>query len=379
VVAWARQAAHGRGSASHGLALANALVARVGRDGVAHQSTLFASQRGESPAWKLGPAEWDVVEERRLQSGGVEQDMTWAHPSTGETLVVAFPASALDASLRLTYGLADSGLQFRAGAPVDVAVFVDGARLFDVTCPNTSGWKRAWMDTAAYAGRQADVVLLIRTASDVSRHFAFRLDLSSQPARGVDNQPVAGPVPLVGGRTLRDGIDHLRVYRLDGDTRSDATSDGRTLSAADMHEADGAGGAGSVFRRWALGTPPWDAVGLTRQVSAGVARDGLWAHPRRGTRLVLEGSVTTGELLRGFFGFTDYAAMQANGLKITAPVHLAVSVDGHLLVDQEAPRAAGWRDVEVTLGPSTAPHRLRVEISADVDSWGHFVFDLWSS
>ena len=174
-----------------------------------------------------------------------------------------------------------------------------------------------------------------------------------------------------GSAAVHTGIpfyDHMleQVGKHGGfDLRIEATGDGRSLSAADMHEVAGLAGAGGVFRRWSLGPLPWDAVGLTRQVSGGEPRDGLWAHPRKGTHLIIEGAVTTGQVLRGFYGLTDWGVAQATGQKIEAPVRFAVAVDDHLLIDQQARRTPGWTDVMTALDRSTAPRRLRVDISAD--------------
>ncbi|MBZ5557114.1 MAG: glycosyltransferase family 39 protein [Acidobacteriia bacterium] len=383
IVAWARQELRQAPKpASAAPVLANAVVARVQSDGVAREGRLFISQRGESGSWRLGPLEWDAVEEVRTSSGAVEQDMIAAHPADQSVLVVAFPALEMKKSLRLAYGIADSGLMFRSGADVNLTLYVNGAPTMDASCPNTPGWKELAADTTSLDGKVADVVMLITTAKDTSRHFAFRLDPSSQAApRSVsDASHVSGPVVLTGGRTLKDAVDRLQVYRLEGERRIDAQSERHTYAAGDMHEATGPGGEGAVSRRWALGPLLWDAVGVTRQFSGGEARDGVWAHPKNGTTLVIETSTArVGDLLRGYFGLTDFSVAQATGLGVTAPVRFKVSIDGRSAFEQEAARIRGWIGWAIPVGSADREHSLRIEISCATDSWAHFVFDLWSS
>ena len=383
IVAWTRQQLRQRPHATaRAPVLGDALVARVHGDGVIREGRLFASQRGENGTWRLGPVEWDAVEEVRTTSGAVERDVIAAHPDQHSVLVVAFPAIGMKKSVRLTYGIADSGLAFRPGANVNVTLYVNGTRTIEASCPNTPGWKELAADTAGLDGVAADVVMLITTPDDRSRHFAFRLESSSRAAAtALDATPgAAPPVVLTGGRTLKDAVDRLRVFRIEDDRRIDARSEPHAYSAADMHEQAAAAGEGAVQRQWVLGAPLWDAVGVTRQRSGGEARDGLWAHPRNGTTLVIEApGAKTGELLHGYAGLTDYAVMQATGLNVNAPVRFRILVDGRLAFEGEAPRRRGWTGFAVPVGGATGGHDLRIEIACASDSWAHFVFDLGGS
>lgn len=381
IVAWARQQAQGRPTpAGEASALANAFVARVHADGVARVGRVFSSQQGEYGAWRLGPQEWDAVEELRTSSGRVEQSMIGAHPETGSVLVVASPRLTMKRSLELTYGIADTGLTYGAGAAVEVGLYVNGQRTLNLSCPNTPGWKTVVADTAGLEGQTADVVLLVTTRDDTSRHFAYRLDPSSQPARpSVSADQDRQPFVVTGGRRLSDTVEQLRVYRLEGDRRIDAQPDGRTYSAADMHEATGSAGEGAVHRVWALGPLLWDSVGSTRQPSGGEARKGIWAHPRNGTTLVIEASrVRMSALLRGYFGFTDFSVDTAKSAGVEAPVTFQVSIDGRPAFDQAVMRASGWSGLALPAGGGTGEHNLRIEIRSASDAWAHFVFDLWS-
>jgi hypothetical protein len=382
IAAWARRQLQDRPTASsNSPRLADAVVARIGADGVVRQGRLFISQHGEHGSWRLGPQEWDAVEDARTSSGGVEQKMIAAHPASGSVLVVAFPTRTMRKSLEVSYGIADTGLVFRRGANVNFELYVNGERKLDATCPNTPGWKALTVDTAALDGQPGDVAMLITTADDASRHFAFRLDPSAQPAmRLTGGAQGSGPVVLTGGRRLSEAADRLRVYRADGDRRIDAQRDGRTYSAGDMHEATDSEGDGAVRRTWALGPLLWDAVGVTRQRSGGTGGDGLWAHPRDGTTLVVEAPVVKmGELLRGQFGFTDFAVASAKAAGVTAPVKFKVSIDGGVAFEQDATRTAGWTGLAIPVRGPDREHSLRIEISSAKDSWAHFVFDLWSN
>jgi hypothetical protein len=339
---------------------------------------LFISQHGEFGAWRLGPGEWDGVEETRVSSGGIARNAVAVWPAGASTLVIALPPMAMQNSLGFTCGAPDGGA--RAPATVDVGVYVNGDRKSDLWCANTGGWKTFAVDTSAVGGRNADVVLLLTTSAEPGLRFAFRLDPLSKSApaspRVIED---AGPIVLTGGHRLSDRVEGLRVHRLAGSRRIDAQGDGRMYTAAEMHEAVHPGVEGGLHRVWALGALPWDAVGSTRQRSNSEPRKGVWAHPRNGTTLVIEApAVQVGGQLRAFFGFTDHSLRQASVTGVTAPVRFAVSMDGKTIIERTVDRTAGWTDISIPMAASTGERRVRIEISSASDSWAHFVFDLWS-
>jgi hypothetical protein len=377
VVAWARQQLRSRQTAAAPAPpLANAFVARVQPDGEARVGRLFISQHGEWGTWRLGPEEWNAVEDARVPSGLAEHNVIAAQGGEGSVLVVAFPAMPMKKSLDLFYGLAD-GAVARPGGSVEIGFYVNGERKSDLWSPN-AGWKTFAADTSALDGQHADVVLLL--TSEASRRFAFRLEPSTLAAlASVDVPQSSGPIALTGGHRLSGAVDRLRVYRLGGQGRMDAQQDGRTYTAEDMHEAAGRQGEGGLRRVWALGALPWDGVGVTRQRSNGEPRDGLWAHPKNGTKLVIDApAVHLGTLLRGHVGFTDFALDRGKAAGATAPVRFAVSIDGKRVFAREIARTAGWTSIAIPVeGPDTG-RRLRIEISSASDAWAHFIFDLWS-
>jgi hypothetical protein len=238
------------------------------------------------------------------------------------------------------------------------------------------------VDTAALRGKAADVVLLITTPADRTGDFGFRLATAARqapagPFEAGERSPSA--VILTDGRTLKDSVGRLRVYRMEGARRLEASYDPRTYSASEMHETKGPGGEGALRGRWALGPALWDAVGLTRQLSGGESREGLWAHPRDGTTLVIETPrVVTASRLRGYFGVTDFSVAQAMEHGMAAPVRVKILVDGRPVFDGEAPRQRGWQTFTIPITDGRAERSLRVEVTSGKDFWAHFVFDLWS-
>jgi hypothetical protein len=380
IVSWTRQRLREkRSQAAAAPLIGEAVVATIDDAGGLREGRVFSSQHGEAGSWKLSPAEWDVVEQTRAASGAVERDVIDAHPTADAVLVAAFPAVKMKPSVSLTYGIVDSGSRFGSGADVNVKLYVNGVKEADVICPNTPGWNELIVDTAALQGTPADIVLLMRTSKDRS-DFAFDVATSSRVITRpiLSEDAAAGAVVLLGGPTLKDGIDRFRVYRT-----SDAHAIGarhvlEDRSAADMHEAAGRDNEGAVSTRWALGRIVWDAVGTTRQRSGGEARNGLWAHPRNGTTLVIDAPVARlGHLLRGYFGFTDLALAKAAELGVTAPVRMKILLDGKPLILNEAPRVRGWRSFAVPIPAAQTVRSVQIQIECATDSWAHFIFDLW--
>lgn len=376
IVSWARARLSNRAAALPP-SLADAVVARVGEDGAARLGRLFTSQHGEWGAWRLGPAEWDGVEEARVSNGGVARRVVSARPLAGSVLVVAFPAMAMKQSVEVTCTMTDAAA--RPTATADVGLYVNGEHKTDGWCSSAGGWRTLRAETSALSGRDADVVLLITAAADLPSRVAFDVTTSSRAdAAGADADGKTAPIVLTGGRRLSDDVESLRVSRLTRGTSIAGSPDGRTLAAAEMHEAAGPAGEGMVHRVWALGALPWDAVGSIRQTSNGETRKGIWAHPRNGTVLVIEASsVQVGETLHGFAGFTDYSLQQAHAIHVSQAVTFTLALDGRTVLTREISRTAGWSDLTFPAAAAGTP-RLRIQITAPLDSWAHFVFDLWS-
>jgi hypothetical protein len=59
-------------------------------------------------------------------------------------------------------------------------------------------------------------------------------------------------------------------------------------------------------------------------------------------------------------------------------VTFTLALDGRTVFTRDVARTAGWNDVTIPVVSAPGPHRLRIQIAAPVDSWAHFVFDLWS-
>lgn len=204
--------------------------------------------------------------------------------------------------------------------------------------------------------------------------------------------PEGGGVPLARDRPLSASLRLLDVQRLGppGTAPLRASFDPTLYTAEAMHEArhpvpdDERGAAlrsGEVLGRWALGRQLWDGVGLTRQRSSGEVREGLWAHPRDGTRLRIEAEIRpAGAQLSGFYGFTDFSLEHARRMGIESPVRFVLSLDGEVLHSADWPRGAGWQVFTLPLPESAerGPHRLSIEISSPRDKWAHFVFDVWA-
>jgi hypothetical protein len=373
-VAWARRRAHDPARPRRPGRLGRALVARVEADGTVRESTFFASQHGESGSWRLGADDGDVVEETRLPVGSAERDMLIARTTGESLLVVVLPGSDVSRPLRLTCG---GGAEGPAAGVVSAEVFLDDRVALRSTCP-LGEWRDLAVDTGDEGGATADVAVALSAVGVERAQVTFGLGTGEG---AVAQEHGRGGVQLSASRTLKDALDRLEVYRTQtaGFGRVPARFETTPRPAAIMHESAPAG-EGGLEARWQLGPLPWDAVGLTRQRSGGEARSGLWAHPRKGTTLVIEAEeMGRGRVLEGFHGLTDFSVEQLKGLPAAGPIRFRVFVDGQPVLAREVPRARGWTSFAAGLPETSAPsRRLRVEIDAPADSWAHFVFDLWT-
>ncbi|HUG53716.1 MAG TPA: hypothetical protein VMR21_08945, partial [Vicinamibacteria bacterium] len=380
-VRWARarlQDGSRRPPGPSGLGLA--VVARVEKDGTVHESTFFASQRGESGYWRIGPADRDAVAEEQVWTGRGHTEMVVARAREDSLVVIAFPGLDTGGGLRLRCrGVATRGRP--RGVEVLAELFVGDEPAAAAVCPGHSG-AAAEVRVAAPPGRagRTDVTVLL-TALGGNADVAFRLDPSRVVPPAAGPAAPAPPITLAGGRALSASLERLEVYRTNrnGFGRVPSRLETSEVSAADLHERGGSGPEGALAAHWRLGGAPWDAVGRTVQRSGGETRSGLWAHPRAGTTLVIEAeAVRLARVLEGFYGLTDHAVEQGRLGRIPHPVHLRVFLDGAVVLAAEAPRTAGWRHISVPLAHARPEGRVRVEVTSDRDTWAHFVFDLWS-
>jgi dolichyl-phosphate-mannose-protein mannosyltransferase len=375
---WARRRLQDPSRPRHASPLGSALVARVEPDGTTHEATFFMSQGGESGYWRLTAADHDRVEEMRTAVGGVEQDALVAGATDASLLVIALPRAEAGKGLRLTCAGGPASPAGRRGV-VSAEVFVENEEAMLASCP-----MGRWETTAAPlpAGTDGRVVTMALSAVGMDRaDVALRLETTRRPPSPDETEQILPLLSrLVPGRTLKDEIERLRVYRTaaSGFGRVAGRFEAEPRSAAVMHElAEAGSSSGGVGARWQLSELPWDAVGLTRQESNRVPRWGLWAHPRAGTTLVIEADeVELPRGLEGFYGLTDMSIDQGQAAGLTDPVVFRVLVDGRPVLTRTAPRARGWTAFATEAGPPLRG-RLRVEIASARDTWAHFVFDLW--
>ncbi len=127
---------------------------------------------------------------------------------------------------------------------------------------------------------------------------------------------------------------------------------------------------------------PWLTVAATGERSAGVYREGVWAHPHGEGPLVLTfPKVPAGAQLVGHAGSPDWGLKMA---KRAAPVQLSVSLwdagGREVGVGRtfDLPHRAGWVPLAVDTGAAAGQAvDVRVEIRSDDASRREFMFDLW--
>jgi dolichyl-phosphate-mannose-protein mannosyltransferase len=357
--------------------LGGALVARVEADGTARESRFFMSQGGESGYWRLTPADEDRVEQVRTTLGGVEAETLVGRVTDASLLLIVFPALDTHEALRLTCGAWPVSSSAQRGV-VSAEVFVADEEATVATCP--LGRSEATVAETSHATSGRPVTLALSAVGMDRADVLLRLEPIRHPPAREDGGPRTPP-PVAPARagTLKDELGRLRVYRTSasGFGRVPGRFQSSPRPAAVMHEVTDGGNAGGIGPRWELGELPWDAVGLTLQESNHRPRWGLWAHPKDGTRLVIEADdVVLPHGLAGFYGLTDFSIEQAQAAGLTDPIEFRVRMAGQLLLAQAVPRVRGWTPLTIA-APEGVHGRLRVEVAAARDTWAHFVFDLW--
>ncbi len=119
-----------------------------------------------------GMDDWNFVGPRLLGVEGQGRSCLWAHPVTGATLSITFPAVPLGKTLRVGHALADGAAGAPGGQPVALVVTAGGARA-QLEHPNAPGFREDRLETPG-AGN-ADVRLDITTPHDGARHFCVTL------------------------------------------------------------------------------------------------------------------------------------------------------------------------------------------------------------
>ncbi len=354
--------------------LEKAFVGRTGPKATLTESLIYEDlqKKGRRGSWIFGTAAWESVSLLSTTSGKVLKEMIWAHPRNDGGLILGFPKIQLGDELEIIYGLADSGLGNVKGAPVNLDLFIDYKKEASLTAANEAGWKKAMIETKEYSGLRRDILFFITSPDQNSRHFCFDFNIA------------APSVPkLTETRSLKTWVEQLKIYRItrEGKRINPLRFDKKKVSAQEMHEFDAASlDEGWLDQRWVLGKKDWDSVGRTHQRIDDKIRDGIWAHPKDGTILVIETPRwKVGNKLKGYVGLTDYSVKRSKIKKITAPVKFQIFVDGRKALEKKIKRKKEISDFKISVPEGASEEKtLRVEIKSAKDSWAHLVFDLWS-
>ncbi len=97
----------------------------------------------------------------------------WAHPPRRGELVIRFPAAPLGTRIVGHGGMYWMIERGRAGAPIDLAVSVDGDPIGVVTHRDGDGWARFELGLGEHAGRRGAVRFAVSSSDWQDRHFCF--------------------------------------------------------------------------------------------------------------------------------------------------------------------------------------------------------------
>ena len=97
----------------------------------------------------------------------------WAHPPPRGVLAIRFPPLALGARIVGHGGIYWMIERERAGAPVELAVTVDGDAIGRVVHEDGEGWARFELPLGEHAGRRGAVSFLVSSVDWHDRHFCF--------------------------------------------------------------------------------------------------------------------------------------------------------------------------------------------------------------
>jgi len=124
--------------------------------------------------WYCSGRSWNYVGPTAEKFNGGYIPCIWAHPVEEGPLTIRFPKLRLGRALKGGHGIADGAVEgFVGGAAVTLEVQVNGRRIESLTRPNQKGWESFRVLTPEWAGKQADLTLIVSTPSAGGRHYCF--------------------------------------------------------------------------------------------------------------------------------------------------------------------------------------------------------------
>jgi hypothetical protein len=125
--------------------------------------------------FRCGPESWHYVGREILEIAGEPRAVIWAHPVTRGTLAIGFRDVVLGTALSIAAGFTPAAVR-HGGAPVRLAVAVDGTSLWQRSYESRAEWPRETVDTASFTATPHTIVFRVTTTDDRVRHFVFAAD-----------------------------------------------------------------------------------------------------------------------------------------------------------------------------------------------------------
>ncbi|MFH1131477.1 MAG: hypothetical protein V1754_09085 [Pseudomonadota bacterium] len=127
-----------------------------------------------SGRWQCSDKTWNYVGPVSHRIDGQFRRCLWAHPAQGEKLRIKFPGITLGHAIVGHHGLLDQAVQsFQGGAPVTLEVAINGENPNTFVRHNSQAWELWQVDTAAMAGRVAELSFTVSTTNAAGRHYCI--------------------------------------------------------------------------------------------------------------------------------------------------------------------------------------------------------------
>lgn len=346
-------------------------VARLMSNGIIAKPSIFInnSLNPNLSMWQTGLNRWQTIKVINEKLSGDEKRTFYFQPNVNEDLIVSWPKRKFSNALVINYGILRNSA-FRDSFPILSSLYMDSSLISKFGILNNEKWNTICINTKKYKNNEHMLSLSFNTRKVHGRNLLINFEEASSCKKDMQIKldkrglgPHIDKLKIKSSSTNHENVLHNSFYNI-------------KYKAQSIHGSEGPNELGMLKNRWVVGDIIWQSVGETTQLVNGKPFNGLWMHPHRNYKLIIESNnlISTDNLV-ATFGFTDIAIYNSIGAYQMSPVDISIFLNNKLHSSHKLEKKKGLTKIILNNGKKI--NSFSIQISTENEKWSHLIGNIF--